>query len=128
MEDTLPARFEVTGDMNGVPIVNFDPFDHDVLLHPHAYYEELRNVGPVAWTSVYGHYILSRYEEVKTVQGDWRTFTTAAGAGIWDIRKPDNYRPPSVIVEVDPPRHTMVRKAVNKVIAPPVVRSWRERF
>lgn len=118
----------ITGDMNGVPIVDADPFVDDVLLNPYAFWESLRNIGPVAWLSRYGHYVLSRHDEVKTVQADWRTFTTTGGAGISDIRKPGHHRPPSVIVEVDPPRHTEVRKAVNRVISPATVRGWRERF
>jgi len=114
--------------LNGVPIVDIDPFDHNYLRNPHEIWESLRNVGPVAWLSRYGHYVLSRYDHVKMAQNEWRTFTTAGGAGISDIRKPDNYRPSSVIVEVEPPKHTDVRKTVNKVIAPPVVRGWREQF
>jgi cytochrome P450 len=126
MEPTV--TLEVTGDLNGVPVVDMDPFDLEYLKRPQSAWEDLRNVGPVAWLSKYSHYVLSRYDEVKAAQNDWRTFTTTGGAGMSDIRKPDNYRPASVIVEVDPPKHTDVRKAVNKVISPPVVRGWREHF
>ena len=122
----------VTGERNGIPEVDLDLFDAAYLHHPEATWAALRDLAPVVWINesegVTGRYVFARYEEVKVGQSDWRRFTTAAGAGIFDIRRPDNYRPPSVIVEVDPPRHTEVRKAVNKAIAPTTVRTWRERF
>lgn len=121
-------NIEVTGHMNGVPMLDADPFDHAVLRSPYVFWEAIRNVGPVAWISRYNCYVLSRHEQVKAAQIDWRTFTTAHGAGLSDIRKPESWRPASVIVEVEPPRHTEVRKVVNSVIAPTAVRGWRPRF
>ena len=122
----------ITGQRNDIPEVDLDLFAEDYLTNPEATWAALRDLAPVVWINAseaaIGRYVLARYEEVKVGQSDWRRFTTAAGAGIFDIRRPDNYRPPSVIVEVDPPRHTEVRKAVNKVIAPTTVRTWRERF
>ena len=122
----------VTGQRDGIPLVDLDLFAHDYLTDPEPTWAALRDLAPVVWINesegAVGRYVLARYDEVKIGQSDWRRFTTAAGAGIFDIRRSDNYRPPSVIVEVDPPRHTEVRKAVNKVIAPATVRTWRERF
>ncbi len=120
--------FEIKEHYEGVPVVDVDPFSPETLRSPEAFWADLRDVGPVAYIPRYGNYILSRYEEVRQAQADWRALTTAAGAGMSDIRKADHWRPASVIVEVDPPRHTEVRKVLNKVIAPPIVRGWRERF
>lgn len=121
-------NFEVKERIDGVPVVDVDPFDDDWLREPYAYWEQLRNVGPVAWIPKYQTYVLCRYEQVKAAQVDWRTFTTAHGAGLSDIRKPENWRPASAIVEVEPPRHTEVRKVVNSAISPAAVRGWRGRF
>lgn len=121
-------NFEVKEHIDGVPVVDVDPFDTDWLRNPYDYWEQLRNVGPVAWIPKYQNYVLCRYEQVKAAQIDWRTFTTAHGAGLSDIRKPENWRPASAIVEVEPPRHTEVRKVVNGIIAPSAVRGWRARF
>ncbi|MGE0799468.1 MAG: cytochrome P450 [Lautropia sp.] len=126
--DAMDMSFEVKDRLDGVPVVDVDPFDEAWLRTPYEYWEQLRNVGPVAWIPKYQCYVLCRYEQVKAAQADWRTFTTAHGAGLSDIRKPENWRPASVIVEVEPPRHTEVRKVVNGVISPKAVRGWRARF
>lgn len=118
----------VGGSYNGVPVIDVDPFDQDLLKNPYAFWDELRDIGSVAWVPMHEYYIVSRYEEVRSAYINWEDFTTAAGAGLSDIRKPGSWRPPSVIVEVDPPEHTKIRKVMNKIVSPVVVRNWRERF
>jgi cytochrome P450 len=44
------------------------------------------------------------------------------------IRKPGAWRPGSPITEIDPPEHTGVRAALQKILSPLVVRQWREKF
>lgn len=111
-----------------VPVLQVDPFDVAVLRDPYPFFKALREAGPVAWLAPYGIYATGRHAETTTVLSRWQQFTNAGGAGLADIRKPGNWRPASVILEVDPPAHTAVRGALQKILSPIVVRQWREKF
>jgi cytochrome P450 len=45
-----------------------------------------------------------------------------------DVRKPGSLRPRSPITEFDPPEHTGIRAALQKILSPLVIRRWREEF
>lgn len=111
-----------------LPVVHDDPFSVDILRDPYAFFCGLRDAGPVAWLEHHGIYATGRHTEVATVLSQWAQFTNEGGAGMADIRKPGNWRPASVILEVDPPGHTEVRAALQKILSPLVVRQWREKF
>jgi 4-methoxybenzoate monooxygenase (O-demethylating) len=108
--------------------LDVDPYDPGVLADPYPFYERIRNAGPVVYLPRYKTYALARHAEIQTALQKWQNFTSAYGVGIGDIRKGELWRSPSMIVEVDPPEHTRVRTAMNKIISPSVVRGWRESF
>lgn len=111
-----------------VPVLTTDPFTEEVLRDPQPFFETLREAGAVTWLERHGIYATGRHAETATVLSQWQRFTNAGGAGLADIRKPGNWRPASVILEVDPPQHSAVRGALQKILSPLVVRQWRERF
>jgi 4-methoxybenzoate monooxygenase (O-demethylating) len=111
-----------------VPVLNCDPFAMDVLRSPYRFQEMLRDIGPVAYVEKYGSYAVGRYEDVRSVLKDWESFTSTAGAGLSDIRKPDAWRQPGPIVESDPPAHTQIRGVLSKIISPAVTRRWQTAF
>lgn len=122
---------EKAQDMNvdqGVVTVDADPFSPEALRNPYPLWAQLRDAGPVVWIPKYGYYLMARHAEVQAAQQNWQNFTTSGGAGMSDIRKPGAWRKPGPIVEVDPPDHTKIRKVVNAIVSPVVVRGWRERF
>lgn len=111
-----------------IPVLTDDPFSEDTLADPYPFFRRLRDAGPVVWLERHGLYATGRHAEVQRVLSDWGSFTNTGGAGMADIRKPGNWRPASAILEVDPPEHTRVRAALQKILSPMVVRQWRERF
>jgi cytochrome P450 len=111
-----------------LPVVHDDPFAVDILRDPYPFFTQLRSAGPVVWLEQHGIYATGRHTEVATVLSQWTQFTNEGGAGMADIRQPGNWRPASVILEVDPPGHTEVRAALQKILSPLVVRQWRETF
>lgn len=110
------------------PVVDIDLYSDAALADILPVYAALREAGPVVFLQRYGVYAMGRHRDVMAVLRDWRTFSSTGGSGIADIRKPEAWRVASVIVEVDPPDHTRVRQALNKVVSPSVIKRWREDF
>jgi cytochrome P450 len=111
-----------------VPSLDDDPFGTAVLTDPYDFHRRLRDAGPVVFLPRYGIYALGRFEDVKAALQDWETFVSSRGAGISDFAKEEPWRPPSLLLEADPPDHTVVRTAMNGVVSPRSMRALRERF
>lgn len=111
-----------------VPISQLDPFDEELLASPYTGHEELRELGPVLYLGHYGVYAMARHDQVAAALNDYETFISSAGVGLSDFRKETPWRPPSLLLEADPPDHTRARHTVTKVLSPAAVRSLRETF
>lgn len=111
-----------------VPVLDDDPFDLDVLLDPYDFHRRLRDAGGVVRLSRYGIYASGRFAEVDAALRDWASFVSGRGAGMSDFAREKPWRPPSLLLEADPPDHTVVRKAMNGVLSPRAVRALRESF
>ena len=66
--------------------------------------------------------------EVYRVLHDPQTFCSGRGAGLSDFARETPWRPPSLILEADPPEHTRTRAVLNKVLSPAVVKQIRDGF
>lgn len=111
-----------------IPVVAIDPYDDATLESPYAMHDTVRRAGPVAFMEKYGVYVMGRYHDMLPALKDWQRFSSTSGSGIADIRSPDAWRAASPIVEVDPPDHTKVRLALQRILTPQVIREWREAF
>jgi len=114
--------------VDGVPDLDLDPFAPDVLADRPAFYERLREAGAVVRFPKYDCYGVGRYEEANIVLRDYRRFTNRSGGGLSDIRDPESWREGAIITSTDPPEHTMVRRTMNRILSPAVIRQWRESF
>ena len=114
--------------MSAPPTLETDPYSEVVLGDPYPFQNALREIGSVVWLGQNGVYATGRYAEATQVLSDWKSFTNAAGIGIQDIRKPGNFRVPSLIPEVDPPDHGNVRIPLMRILSPLVIRKWRQTF
>jgi 4-methoxybenzoate monooxygenase (O-demethylating) len=111
-----------------VPVSDVDPFCDAFLSDPYPFHESLREAGPVVRLERYGAWAMARHAQVFSALGDWRSFSSAAGVGIDDFRKGKPWRPPSILLEVDPPLHTKTRTVIGRVMSVAAVRQLRERF
>ena len=111
-----------------MPVIDIDPYADEHLADPSTYYDLLLKAGDVAYLPAHDVYVMGRHASIVPALKDWETFSSTGGSGIADVRRPDAWRAPSPIVEVDPPRHTEVRRALQKVLSPAVIRKWREDF
>jgi 4-methoxybenzoate monooxygenase (O-demethylating) len=112
----------------GVPVITADPFSLENLADPHILHQRLREAGPVVYLEHYKIWGMARYDEVNAALKDWRTFSSASGAGLSDFRKEKPWRTPSLLLEADPPGHTQAREVVSLILAPPALKALREGF
>jgi cytochrome P450 len=108
------------------PTSDVDPFSHEVLEDPLPMHHELREAGPVVYLSKYDVYAFARYEEVHASLVDWQELSSAAGVGLSNFRFEKPWRPPSLLLEADPPKHDAPRRVLSKILGPRALRKLRE--
>jgi 4-methoxybenzoate monooxygenase (O-demethylating) len=107
-------------------VSNVDPFSHAFLEHPYPHHEAMREAGPVVWLEQYGIWAMARHQEVRDALTDWQTYCSGAGVGLSDFRKETPWRPPSIILEADPPLHTRTRAVLTRILSPAAINVLRE--
>lgn len=110
------------------PSLAIDPFSDQFLAEPYAFHEEMREAGPVFWLPKYGVFGIARHAEVHRSLGDWQTFCSGRGVGIEDFARVKAWRPPSKLLEVDPPLHTRTRTVMARILSPLAMRSLKSGF
>ena len=108
------------------PTSDVDPFSHEVLEDPLPMHAELREAGPVVYLSRYDIHAFARYDEVYAALVDWQGFQSAAGVGLSNFRYEKPWRPPSLLLEADPPKHDAPRRVLQKVLGPRALRRLRD--
>src|SRR5947209_10112362 len=110
------------------PVSAIDPFSHEFLRDPYPHHAHLREAGPVVWLEQYGIWAMARHQEVRDALTDWQTYCSSAGVGLSDFRKEPPWRPPSIILEADPPLHTRTRAVLTRILSPAAVSALRAAF
>src|ERR1700694_6063875 len=110
------------------PVSPLDPFSHEFLRDPYPHHEALREAGPVVWLEQYGIWAMARHQEVRDALTDWQTYCSSAGVGLSDFRKEPPWRPPSIILEADPPLHTRTRAVLTRILSPAAIKILRDTF
>ena len=73
--------------MSVMPVSDIDLFSDDVLRDPWLAYAELRAMGPAIWMSHSGFVAVPRYEDVRQLLRDDKTFISGLGVGLYDKTK-----------------------------------------
>jgi len=107
---------------------DLDPFSDAFLDEPYAPLRQLRDAGPVVWLEPYRVYAMARHEQVEAALRDPETYCSRRGVGLADFAREKPWRPPSLLLEADPPEHDRARRAVGRVLAPKTIRAMRETF
>jgi hypothetical protein len=110
------------------PVSNIDPFSPAFLHDPYPHHQALREAGPVVWLEPYGIWTMARHQEVRDTLTDWQSYCSSAGVGLSDFRKEAPWRPPSIILEADPPLHTRTRVVLTRILSPAAIKILRETF
>jgi 4-methoxybenzoate monooxygenase (O-demethylating) len=110
------------------PAISVDPFSHAFLDNPYPHHEAMREAGPVVWLEHYGIWGMARHQEVRDALSDHQTYCSGAGVGLSDFRKEMPWRPPSIILEADPPLHSRTRAVLVRILSPAAINVLRERL
>jgi len=110
------------------PVSSIDPFSHAFLHDPYPHHQAMREAGPVVWLEHYGVWAMARHQEVRDALTDWQSYCSGAGVGLSDFRKEKPWRPPSIILEADPPLHTRTRAVLTRILLPAAINVLRTRF
>lgn len=114
-----------------IPALAFDPYDEAVLADPFPHHHALREAGAVFALPRHGCFGMARFAEVQAALKDWQTFVSGRGVGLSDFAREAPWRPPSLLLEADPPLHDRTRGLMNKVVALPALRArqadWKRK-
>ncbi|MBB3664093.1 MULTISPECIES: cytochrome P450 [Prauserella salsuginis group] len=108
------------------PTIDVDPFCDEVLADPIPLQRQLRAAGPVVHLGSYDILAFARYEQVRAALVDWQGFQSAAGVGLANFRTEQPWRPPSLLLEADPPHHDAPRRVLQKILSPRALRTLRD--
>ncbi len=114
--------------LSGISSLDVDPFAIEFFENPYPAQQALREAGPVVHLDKWNVYGVARYAEVYTVLSDPLTFCSSRGVGLSDFAREKPWRPPSLILEADPPAHTRTRAVLSKVLSPAVMKQIRDGF
>jgi len=101
--------------MSAVPSLDIDPFDERFLADPYARHDELRDAGGVVWLEPLQCFAMARHAEVSAALRDHETFCSGRGVGLADFAHEEPWRPPSLLLETDPPTHARTRGLMNRI-------------
>jgi cytochrome P450 len=94
----------------------YDPWDYAIDADPYPVWKRLRDEAPVYFNEKHDFYALSRYDDVLNGLLDSDTFLSSHGIvlemitdDVWDI---------PMMIMMDPPKHTRLRKLVSRAFTP----------
>src|SRR4029077_7760140 len=128
MREAAMAMINPANDISAGPHLDVAPFSIEFFDDPHSSHEVLREAGPLVYLDKWSVYGVARYAEVHAVLNDPVTFCSSRGVGLSDFAKEKPWRPPSIILEADPPAHTRTRAVLSQVLSPTALKLVRERF
>ncbi len=111
-----------------LPVSAIDPYSPEYLADPYSFHEALREAGPAVWLSTYDVVLMARYAEVRAALEDPATFCSSRGVGLSDFAKEEPWRPPSIILEADPPLHTRSRAVLSDALSKVSIASLAPAF
>src|SRR5215510_3337543 len=115
-------------DGAAVPHLALDPFSIEYFDDLDRSQELLRETGPLVYLDKWKVYGVARHAEVHAVLNDPQTICSSRGVGLSDFAKEKPWRPPSLILEADPPAHTRTRAVLSQVLSPTALKQLRDHF
>jgi cytochrome P450 len=101
--------------------VSFDNTDPELITHLYERINDVQSRCPVAWSDAStGFWMLTKYEDVVEASRDWETYTVTEGIMI----PPTGASMPVIPAELDPPRHSKLRRLVLPNFTEKALEPW----
>jgi len=101
--------------------VSFDNTDPELIHDLYSRVAEVQARCPVAWSDASGGFwMFTKYDDIVEASRDWETYTVTKGIMI----PPTGASMPVIPAELDPPRHTMLRKLVLPNFTDKALQPW----
>jgi 4-methoxybenzoate monooxygenase (O-demethylating) len=110
---------------SAAPALDFDPFSGSVFEEPLSAHVVVRDAGPLVFLPRYGIHASGRWADVQAMLKNWQDFCSGRGVGLSDFAREPPWRPPSLVLEADPPAHSRARKVLDQALAPAALRRLR---
>jgi len=110
------------------PVSDIDPYETCYLGDPSEFHHVLRRNGPLVWLTHYGVWATGRHRELTEIFKNHRIFCSSRGVGLQDFKTEEPWRPPSLILEADPPEHARMRKVLSSVLSSNALSALRNGF
>jgi cytochrome P450 len=104
----------------------YDPYDYEIDANAHAVWKRLRDEAPLYWNERFEFYALSRFDDVLPAMLDTATFSSAHMT-VLEMMTPDTNPAPGMMIFMDPPEHTHLRKLVSRAFTPRAINGLEER-
>jgi cytochrome P450 len=108
-----------------VAVLDIDPFSPAFLDDPFPAHAAMRDAGPLVFLPSHRIHAAARWKEVHAMLNDWQTYCSSRGVGLADFAREPPWRPPSLVLEADPPAHTRARAVLNRALSPAALRPLR---
>src|SRR4051794_20193082 len=107
----------MTATLPALPRSAADPFGHDILEDPTTFHAELRDAGPVVYLERYDLYAMGRYQHAHAALTAGQASQSGAGVGLSNSRYENPGRPPSLLLDADPPAHDAPRAVLGRILS-----------
>jgi cytochrome P450 len=97
--------------------VYYDPYDFEIDVDPYPVWKRMRDEAPLYYNERHDFYALSRFDDVKSCEGDWSTYISGKGS-VLEAIKSGMEIPPGIILFEDPPAHDLHRGLLSRVFTP----------
>jgi cytochrome P450 len=99
--------------------IYYDPYDYDIDAHPHPVWKRMRDEAPLYYNDKYDFFAVSRYQDVRDLSGDWRTYSSGRGSVLELIdAPPEVFEVAKNMLFEDPPLHDEHRAILARSFTP----------
>ena len=106
----------------------FDPYDYEIDANPHPIWKRMRDEAPLYRNDKYDFYALSRFDDVLAASLDTETYSSARGTVLEMISDEPIPGGSPMMIWLDPPEHTRLRKLVSRAFSPRRIAALEEEI
>jgi cytochrome P450 len=105
----------------------WDPFSPELRDDPYPLWKRLRDEAPLYYNDRHDFWVLSRFHDIEQAHKDVETFSSSHGTTLESMSR-EPMTDTGLIIALDPPRHTMLRRLVSRAFTSRQVSMLEDRI